>query len=134
MQTCCPEPKPAPLRCSGRDLGDAHGGGDCPGNRGGIGQRCQLDQPGTVVEIVEQVEGHLDREACLPDAPRAYDGDQTGCAQQAGKRRSVLGPPDEAGAAEGQVVVQDPDGAAAGIRHRGQVPELIQGLGCSETS
>ena len=81
------------------------------GTEAGSANGAKLDQPDSVVELVENVEGHLEGKPCLPDATRAHHRDQTGCAEQPGKRCTVLGPSYEAGTSERQVVGQDSNGA-----------------------
>ena len=57
-------------------MDDADGRRDRRRDVGRIGQRAQVDEPQPLRELIEQLAGGLDRQACLADAAGAGEGDE----------------------------------------------------------
>ncbi len=81
-----------------------HSAGDASPVRGG----GELDQPGTVVEVVHDVKGDLHRKAGFANPSSSDDRHESGLTDQRGQRGPLLGTADEAGPVEWQVVMDHP--------------------------
>ena len=71
--------------------------GDRPGHQPCVGQRGQIDEPGAVGVVVEDVGGDLQRQARLPNASRTGDRHQAMPLQQALHFRDFVRPAEERG-------------------------------------
>ena len=83
---------------------DADRGGDRRHHEVRIGQHPEIDEPDSFVELVKQLAGDLDRQACLPDASRAGEGQQRRGRQDAFRIADLPLPADERGALAREVV------------------------------
>ncbi len=65
----------------------------------GIADRCELDQPGAVGQVIHGIEGDLDGQACLAHAPEPDDAHHAGGLEERSEGGPLLGSPDEGGPA-----------------------------------
>ncbi len=97
------------LHAPRRLLGDTRRFGHRSRNRCRVGECAELDEPRSIGEAIQDIEGRLDGEPCLADAAQSHNSDHALSREQRHKRLPLLGTPHEAGPYVRQIVNDDPD-------------------------